>query len=121
MRSSAARAFGIASKSLQNNAQVTASVHGTASSIPAYIVPAAQSTSEAAYIDEQELIEPEESRRRRSQEAEDGSARIGMVELPTELQLAVNRLMEGEAIRANHNSLDSPKGDREDVAIVHVC
>ena len=99
MRSSAIRAFSSASRLRQHSAQVTANVTGAVSSIPAYIVPAhggaaEQSTSEA-YIDEQEALEPEESRQRRSQEARDGSARIGMVELPAELQLAVNRLIEG--------------------------
>jgi len=96
MRSSAIRAFSTASRAYQQHAQVTSSIGGAVSSIPAYIIPApAQSTSEEPYVVEDENYEPEASRRRRSQAAEDGSARIGMVELPAELQLAVSRLIEG--------------------------
>ena len=43
-------------------------------------------------------LEHESTTTRRSQPAKDGSARIGMVELPVELQMAVNRLIEGEFI-----------------------
>jgi hypothetical protein len=96
MRSSAVRAFSAVSRTCQHNAHVTASVSGSASSIPAYIVPSpSQEATAEAYIAEEELDEPEASRRRRSQAAEDGTSRIGMVELPAELQLAVSRLVEG--------------------------
>lgn len=93
MRSSAVRAFSTASRTLQHQAQVPTSVNGSA--IPAYIVSAPTQSTSDVHIEEEESHEPEESRRRRSQAAEDGSARIGMVELPAELQLAVSRLIEG--------------------------
>ena len=47
---------------------------------------------------EHEAIPPEEPAVRRSQAAQDGSSRIGMVELPTELLLAVNKLIEGASL-----------------------
>lgn len=95
MRSSAIRAISTTSRTCLHNVQVTSSVTGATSAIPAYIVPAEGQSSSQQYIEEEDPHEPEAARRRRSQEAEDGSARIGMVELPAELQLAVSRLIEG--------------------------
>jgi hypothetical protein len=96
MRTSAIRAFTAASRAYQQHtAQVTSHATGSTSTIPAFIIPAAAEGEQSHVYTT--IEEDEEPHRRRSQEAQDGSARIGMVELPAELQLAVSRLLEGSS------------------------
>lgn len=95
MQASSTRTFNHVSRCCQHLAQVNSTLAGTSSSIPAYIVKSHEQV-QSVYNADEDLIFSESPAQRRSQEAKDGSSRIGMVELPTELQLAVARLIEGK-------------------------
>ena len=91
---------------LTNGARIISRLQHTQAALrstPEYISqPEFVARSDAGNHDEQLLVESEYTPNeeapaiRRSQAALDGSSRIGLVELPAELRLAVNRLIDGE-------------------------